>query len=313
MGADNRTGTGLALAGSTIHREHGRQVRVPMPFEELAQSVALAEATGYEAIWVPDHGVWEPFALLASLAQRTSRVRLGPGVVTVTSRAPEGVTAATTTLNRVSEGRAVLGLGSGPERRTAWVADYLQRVRNGIEEEKIPVYLAALGPRMVEVAGMVADGVLLNWCTPARVERAREELIRGAERAGRDPGEVKIAVYVRACLGHDEEHAVAALREAVGMYAGLPSYRRQLKAEGLGGEAAAAAQAHSAEDPTEVPESLVRALCVWGDRDEGLAGLAAWREAGADLVVVYPVTAQEPASSLMGTIMAAAPDPAVEH
>jgi alkanesulfonate monooxygenase SsuD/methylene tetrahydromethanopterin reductase-like flavin-dependent oxidoreductase (luciferase family) len=115
------------------------------------------------------------------------------------------------------------------------------------------------------------------------------------------------------CLGHDEEHALAALRQATAMYAGLPAYRRQLAAVGLGGEADAAAGAQRSGDLDDVPVRLVRAVSVWGDRDDAMARLEAWREAGADLVVVYPVTAQEAASSLMGTIMAAAPTPAVEH
>jgi alkanesulfonate monooxygenase SsuD/methylene tetrahydromethanopterin reductase-like flavin-dependent oxidoreductase (luciferase family) len=179
----------------------------------------------------------------------------------------------------------------------------------------MPVYLAALGPRMVATAGGVADGVLLNWCPPSRVRRARgqlEQTVEAVVEAGQDPRPVSVAVYVRACLGHDEEHGLAALREAVGMYAAIPAYRRQLEAEGLGREAEAAADALRQGRIDQVPESLVDALCIRGDRDQAVARLEEYRAAGADLVVVYPVTAQEPASSLLGTIMAAAPNPSVE-
>jgi 5,10-methylenetetrahydromethanopterin reductase len=299
MATDKPTGTALALAlaGSVLHRQDGSIRRVAMPFPELAQAVVLAEETGYRSVWVPDHGVWEPFTLLSSLAERTSRLGLAPGVVTITSREPAAMATAATTLAEVSNGRAILGVGSGPERRIERVAAYLDEVRDRLGSARVPIYLAALGPRMVELAGRAADGVLLNWSTPERVARARQELGRGAGVEGRDPSSVPIAVYVRACLGHDERHALAALREAAAMYAGIPAYRRQLDTDGLGTD----------------PDRLVRALCVWGDRDRALARLAEWGEAGADLVVVYPVTAQEPASSLAGTIMAAAPDPAVEH
>ena len=296
MAADKRTGTALALAGSTVQQVVGNRVRAPMAFEDIARAASLAEDTGYESVWIPDHGVWEPFTLLAALARRTARIRLASGVVTLTWRDPAGLASAAQTLDRVSGGRAVLGVGSGEERRIGKVAERLQGVRDRIRE-RIPVYLAALGPRMVELAGSIADGVLLNWCSPRRVARAREELARGAGRNGRDPGEVSVAVYVRACLGHDEEHALAVLREAAAMYAGIPGYRRQLEAEGIRPD----------------PDELVRALCVWGNRDQALARLEAWRDAGADLVVVYPVPAQEAVSSITGTIMAAAPDPAVEH
>lgn len=296
MSADNRPATALALAGSTAHRRGGRWVRDPMAFEDLAGAVSLAEATGYGSVWVPDHGVWDPFALLAALAPRTERIGLATGVVTLAGRGTDEIVAAAMTVDRVSEGRAILGVGSGPERRIAVVAERLGEVERALGQG-VPCYLAALGPSMVELGGRAADGVLLNWCSPERVSRARREVARGAEQAGRDPAEVTVAVYVRACLGHDQEHALAALVEAAEMYAGIPAYRRQLETDGV--------------EP--IPETMARTLCVWGDREPALERLAAWREAGADLVVVYPVLAQEAVSSLTGTIMAASPDPAVER
>jgi 5,10-methylenetetrahydromethanopterin reductase len=308
MTADKPSGTALALAGSTFRGGE----RVPLPLSDLVGAVTLAEETGYRSVWVPDHGVWDPFALLSAFAQRTSRVGLASGVVTVASRTPETAATEGATLAEISGGRAILGLGSGPERRIDTVGRYLRRIRERLEG-RVPLYLAALGPRMVELAGETADGVLLNWCPPARVARCRDELGRGAAASSRDAGAVTVAVYVRACLGHDEEHAVAALKQAVGMYADIPAYRRQLEAEGLGREAHVAAAAHRAGDASEVPDALVGALCVWGNRERALERLQDWAAAGADLVVVYPVPAQEPVSSLMGTIMAAAPDPAVEH
>jgi probable F420-dependent oxidoreductase len=293
-------GTALALAGSTVERGAGGQQRIPMPVADLFQATVLAEETGYEAVFVPDHGVWDPFALLASFAQRTSRLRLATGVVTMTSRSPAVMGTAAETLDQVSAGRAVLGVGSGPERRVDRVVSYLDDLRDH-RPDGVPLYLAALGDRMVRLAGARTDGVLLNWCSPARVERARQEVDRT------NPGRVTLAVYVRGCLGHDDQHALAALREAVAMYAAIPTYRRQLEAEGLG-DLASSVTGH----PSSVPVELVDALCVRGGRDEALARLDEYRAAGADVVVVYPVTAQEPASSLLGTIMSAAPDPAVE-
>jgi alkanesulfonate monooxygenase SsuD/methylene tetrahydromethanopterin reductase-like flavin-dependent oxidoreductase (luciferase family) len=156
----------------------------------------------------------------------------------------------------------------------------------------------------------VADGVLLNWCTPERVERARQEVADGASATGRDAQRVTIGVYVRACLGHDEAIALDVLRRATAQYAAMPHYRRQLEALGLGPEAAAAATAAS---PGDVPEDLVRRLCLVGEPAGALARLDALRDAGADLPLVYPVPALEPVSSIMGTLLALAPSPALER
>lgn len=312
MGPDNLAGTGVALAGSTVGRVSGRIVRVPQPVEDLTRAAAFAEETGYTAMWVPDHGVWDPFVLLSAFAHRTQRLTLATGVVTVTGRSPESAAAAGSTLDRISGGRAVVGVGSGPVRDVDRVERYVAELRDGLREG-VPIYLAALGFRMVRAAGNVADGVLLNWCTPERVRRVRDELADLESASADAPGRrVSVAVYVRACLGHDERHARQALGEAVGMYASFPNYRRQMEGEGFGDAAAEAGEAYRAGRPQAVPRAMLDAFCVRGGRDDAVARLEEYRAAGADHVVIYPVTAQEPASSLIGTIMAAAPDPAVE-
>jgi alkanesulfonate monooxygenase SsuD/methylene tetrahydromethanopterin reductase-like flavin-dependent oxidoreductase (luciferase family) len=75
-----------------------------------------------------------------------------------------------------------------------------------------PVYLAALGPQMLRLAGEVADGVLLNWATPERIALSRERVDAGAARAGREPGMVPMTMYIRVCIDDD----VAAARQAFG-------------------------------------------------------------------------------------------------
>jgi alkanesulfonate monooxygenase SsuD/methylene tetrahydromethanopterin reductase-like flavin-dependent oxidoreductase (luciferase family) len=75
-----------------------------------------------------------------------------------------------------------------------------------------PVYLAALGPQMLRLAGEIADGALLNWATPERIAVSREQIDAGAARAGRGPGEVPMTMYIRVCIDDD----VAAARQAFG-------------------------------------------------------------------------------------------------
>ncbi len=91
----------------------------------------------------------------------------------------------------------------------------------------------------MRVAGEVADGVLLNWCTPERVRAARTAIQEGAAAAGRDPADVTVAVYVRASLGASEEACMRALRTAAGEYASYPAYARQFALMGLEDEARA--------------------------------------------------------------------------
>ena len=305
----------------------GVALRDPVPWPELRDIVESAEETGYAAVFVPEI-VWrEAFSTLAALTSVTTSALLGTGVVAMTHRDEFTTALAAATLHDLSDGRFVLGLGAGEERRLAHVRSYVEDVSRLLrgeaaggralgaapEPKATPIWLAALGPSMVELAGEVANGALLNWCTPERVARAREEVTRGAERAGRDPAAVTIAVYVRTCLGQEEAHALAVLRAAAGEYATMPRYRRQLESMGLVEEAAAAAAAFGSGDPSGVPRRLVDELCLWGDRDAALRRLHAYHDAGADLVVVYPVPVRDRVSSILGSLMALAPAPAVER
>jgi alkanesulfonate monooxygenase SsuD/methylene tetrahydromethanopterin reductase-like flavin-dependent oxidoreductase (luciferase family) len=158
---------------------------------------------------------------------------------------------------------------------------------------------------MLALAGEIADGVILNWCTPERVAQARAAISR---REG-----FTISVYVRACLSHVDEHALEALKNTAARYVSLPPYARQFEAMGLGKEAAAASEGLERDGyPVDVvPDRLVERTCVWGAREKALSRLQEYRDAGADLVVLYPVPAGEAVSSLTGTLMAAAPEQAL--
>lgn len=158
------------------------------------------------------------------------------------------------TLSEITGGRFVLGLGTGgiysaEYRRTyglpQWpvvrmMREYLQALRQLLAGESVtlegeavrlqglqvtgralpvPLYLAALGPQMLRLAGELADGVSLNWTAPAFREWCREEIARGAERAGRDPSQVRLTEYIRVCIDDDEEAARRAFVRAFMGYA----------------------------------------------------------------------------------------------
>ncbi|MEX2275833.1 MAG: LLM class flavin-dependent oxidoreductase [Actinomycetota bacterium] len=303
-------------------------IRDPIPWQDFVRVVETLEETGYGALFLPEIAGREAFTTLAAIAGRTQRLRLGTGVVTAASRRIQTMAMAAATVQEVSAGRLVLGLGTGPA--TPGALDRLRTTVVGLRglfagervetdegsarlqappARAVPIWLAALGPRATRLAGEIADGVLLNWCTPERVAQAVGEVHEGARAAGRDPAEVTVAVYVRACVGVDDAAALTGLRAAAGEYAAIPAYRRQFERAGLAVEAQTAARAHHDRRPDAVPESLVRAVSLLGDAEEGRARLRSYREAGAQLPIVYPVPARDRASSLLGTIFALAPHP----
>jgi alkanesulfonate monooxygenase SsuD/methylene tetrahydromethanopterin reductase-like flavin-dependent oxidoreductase (luciferase family) len=328
----------------------GLVLRDPLPWNDAVRVVRTAEASGYEAVFVPEITAREAFSTLTGFGAATERLRLGTGVVTLQSRTPVMTAMAAATVHDVSGGRFILGIGAGSGKGAAGLRpdagalrplglteEYTRVVRTALAGERVesdafgirgfrlglsfagdppppPVWVAALGDRMVALGGRAADGILLNWCTPDRVSAARRTLADAAEAAGRDPASLTIAVYVRAALEVDEGLALPSLREMTGLYASFPAYRAQMAAMGLEAEAEAAAAAHAAGRAEEVPEALVRALIVVGDRTDALERFQAYHDAGADLVLCYPVAAGDHAlSSVMGTAVAAAPSPALDR
>src|SRR5437764_3201686 len=178
---------------------------------EIVELVQLAERLGYDSAWVAEGHGGDQFAILAACAVQTSRIRFGTGISSVFVRSAPTIGMAAATLDQLSNGRFILGLGSShrvqvePEhgipfvRPTARLTDTIAivraLVRDGVVSHRgetitierfdlwfpplrsaIAIYVAALFPRMLELAGQLADGVLLTWPTPRAIARAVEHV-----------------------------------------------------------------------------------------------------------------------------------------
>jgi alkanesulfonate monooxygenase SsuD/methylene tetrahydromethanopterin reductase-like flavin-dependent oxidoreductase (luciferase family) len=298
-------------------------LRDPLPWDDLAAIVRAAENAGYSALFLPEISGRDALVTLGALAGETRHLSLGAGVLPMRSRTAMLTAMAAATVHERSQGRLILGVGTGVvtagalERLRAYV-EALRTLLEGdsvnidgqarrlslVPDVRVPIWISALGPRAMRLSGEIADGVILNWCPPERVAFAAERIREGAERAGRDPGEVAISVYVRSWVGHEADAWPALMRDTA-QYASYPAYARQFEQVGLGAEAVDAARALRAGRLDEVPETLVRAACAIGDG--AAARIDAYREAGAHLPVVYPVATSDAAASIESTLSALAP------
>jgi alkanesulfonate monooxygenase SsuD/methylene tetrahydromethanopterin reductase-like flavin-dependent oxidoreductase (luciferase family) len=204
---------------------------------------AVAEL-GYHELWANDTRRGSGLATLAVAAERAPSLELGVGVIGLSERGAERIAAEVAEL-RLPLDRLVLGVGSGRSRSP------LGLVERGVAElrEQLPgvrICVAALGPRMLQLAGRVADVVLLNWITPPRILAAREQIASGAHEAGRPMP--RVAAYVRVAVGDGAE---ARLTTEVARYAGAGSwYERAIATQGAGLIGVAC------ELPAEVPAAL---------------------------------------------------------
>jgi alkanesulfonate monooxygenase SsuD/methylene tetrahydromethanopterin reductase-like flavin-dependent oxidoreductase (luciferase family) len=181
-----------------------------------------------------------------------------------------------------------------------------------------PVYLAALGPQMLRLAGETADGALLNWATPDRIAASRAEIDAGAARAGRAPGSVPMTMYIRVCIDDDVAAARLAFGTQVLGYAmarpGMPKnagYRALFAEMGFDAELTELEQrrdqgAGMPELVAAAPEEMLQAVGYYGPAGPAPAAFARL-SAGLDETVVRVITARPGLDPVLAAMNALTP------
>jgi alkanesulfonate monooxygenase SsuD/methylene tetrahydromethanopterin reductase-like flavin-dependent oxidoreductase (luciferase family) len=180
---------------------------------------------------------------------------------------------------------------------------------------EIPIYVAGLFPRMLEICGEIADGALLTWPTLDAPRRAAAHVARGAERGGRRADDVDIASLVPCVVAKSRREAFEHMRPAVAFYAGFfPRYNRLLAESGFAADVAAIKAAWDRGDrdgaARRVPDALIDAVSIAGTVDECRERLARYREAGLHLPVISPrATGGDALRGALDAIRGCAPTP----
>ena len=291
------------------------------PGGDLSDSIDLArraDELGYDSVWVTHGGGRDSFLVLAAYGAVAPRVRLGVGVLPIYPRHPIATAQAALTLAEQTGGRYLLGLGvshrpSMEQQLGLNLADPLGTMREYVEVLRgafgdgarfegshyrvqwsmavpgrlpsPPIYLAALSTRMLELAGEIADGVVLWLCDPPYVRNvAVPALERGRRRAGKDLSGFEIVAAVPLAVTDDPAKARDAFRAELVRYLSLPFYRAMLEASGHG----ASLKRFDSGGPAD--DTLVDALGGIGDRAKCRAYVEAYRSAGVTLPAIRPIT-----------------------
>jgi len=227
-----------------------------LPFADALEMTQRAEALGLDSVWVPEAWGTDAISLLGALAARTERIRLGTGIVNVFSRTPTLLGQTAATLDLISNGRFILGLGtSGHQVISGWHGMRfdrpLQRMRETVEivrrvlrqerlrfegeiftlnqglkllarpvRETVPIFLATLTPAGLRLTGEVADGWIPTLFSPDHLDLFRPQLEAGARAAGRSLDSLEIAPYVPVLIDDDRSGARDAIRPWVALYVG---------------------------------------------------------------------------------------------
>lgn len=206
--------------------------------------VRLAVELGYGSAWTPSGADAAAFDRCLRWFE-ASGLPVGISVVPASGRPAAFYAEHAARVWERTGGNFVLGVGSGGLAHPATaLRAYLVELRAQVPAE-LPIYLAALGPRMLALAGELADGVALNWCTPEQIAWSRQIVEEAAAKMGRTPP--RVVEYIRSAVDDDGDLARTVLLKNASRYGlGPQQYRRHFERMGL---ADALQQAHDSDAP----------------------------------------------------------------
>ena len=300
----------------------GRTVR------ENIELATLAERAGWRGFWVAEATGADAVATAAAVAARLESNRVGTAILPMQTRDPLLLAMAATSIGQIAPGGFVLGLGTSTPliiedwHATPWGASPLQLTRECVDlvrrflaGERVttdagrwqyrraqlaarpsgttPVYLAALNDRMLELAGEIADGVILNFVTLADVAHAKRRVAAGAARVGRDLAGFELMVFFRATVTDDYEEVRERYQRELFTYVMAPVYQRMFAREGHGDacqEIQALWRAGERQHALErIPPALIRERTLIGTATQIRDRLHAYADAGVDSTITFPV------------------------
>ncbi|WNY28621.1 F420-dependent glucose-6-phosphate dehydrogenase [Methanimicrococcus stummii] len=222
------------------------------PVFKIAAYTKMAEDRGFEYAWITDHyNNREVYSTISVLALSTNKIKLGAGVTNPYTRSPVVTAASIASVNEIAGGRAILGIGPGDkmtfealglsgEKPLSAVKETAEAVRELLTGKKItydgntiqlknakldfadpkktgvnmnlPIYIGAQGPKMLEMAGAVGDGILINGSHPDDFKAAAIQIQKGAAAANRDVKDIDIAAYTCFSIDADAEKAYASAK-----------------------------------------------------------------------------------------------------
>jgi 5,10-methylenetetrahydromethanopterin reductase len=305
------------------------------PIREGMQYARYAEERGFDAVWQAESRlVRDAVVPMAAFAAVTDRIKIGSGVINNWTRNAAIIAATFSTLDDLAPGRILCGIGAwwdplarnvGIERRKPLqamreVVDVVRRLLameqvsyegefvhlTGVEidivhgdrsPKNVPIYIGATGDKMLELAGEIADGVLMNYLvSPQYNRRALAQIEQGARKAGRSLDSIDRPQLVVVSMDHDREKALDNARELVTQYLGQQPHI--MKASGVSDEVLnrihqvltwPATEEQIREAMKLVPDDVVQLITASGTPDECRSKVQEYIDTGSTCPVLYPL------------------------
>ena len=287
--------------------------------DEVLRCAVIADKQGIESIWIPESWGREAFVTLGSLASLTKKTLLGTGIIGIYSRSPASIAMAITTLDVLSNGRALLGLGASSRaivenwhgirfsNHVARMHEYVELVRlickgdkvsyNGkftkVNDfklafkplrERIPIYIAAVNDKMLKLSASIADGVILFL-------RPINDLKRTTSQLKINRNDFDIACVITTAISQDADLARERVRKTLAFYVAVGKiYSEFLASHGFADEVEQVTneyRKHGLENLHKlVPDKMLDAIAIAGAPEECRKKLGRFRNTGISLPII---------------------------
>jgi len=306
-----------------------------LPFADARTSVELAQRAendwGYEAIWMAETAGPDSFTLAGAVLQATSQLTLGTAIVPVYNRTPAVLAMSAGTLGQLAPGRFTLGLGSSShaiigdwngvpfEAPLGTVRDSVAIVRQALAGEKtsyegkrlrskgfrlgaippkpVPIYLAALREKMLNLAGEIGEGLIINFQPVHAMGQILDAYRAGASKAGRDGSGDEVVSRFQIAVTDDMPMARKIVRAGFGGYLAQPVYNQFIAWCGYEEEAKAIREGFQNRDREAVAnaihDDLIDRIVILGNESQCKDRLAEFVDAGVTTPVLAPLAASK--------------------
>ncbi len=309
-----------------------KRVAVTLPagpkIEHTIARLKWAEDNGFPDAWFSDAGAPDTLTQIAAVGHHTTSIRIGVAVTPVYTRSPSVLAASANVIGQVIPGRFVMGLGSSSQtimgqwngipldKPVTRVKETAELVRTMLRGDKTnydgetlkshgyrqapmdnppPIYLAALRPKMIEMAAEVGDGVIFNLWPKSALPKMIEHVKIGAERAGKNWQDVEIVNRAMVLCTDDKAAGRNAFRAAFAPYYATPVYNKFLAWAGHGNAAQTITQGWAAKDRAKtsgaLTDELIDEIAIIGTEDEIRERIRQDAEGGVHTSIIAPMAA----------------------
>ena len=286
--------------------------------EEVLQCTQIASKTGIDSIWIPETWGMENFSMLGAVANNTKTQKIGSSIINIYSRSPSTIAMGSATIDTLSNGRLILGLGTSSvpivedfhgekfENPVERMREYVEIIRLSLTKKQInysgkmfnlknftlliepkrksiPIYLAAINEKMVNLCWEIGDGVIF-YLRP--IDEMKETISKMQSQKNID-----VACQIITCISNDSNEAIQRAKKTVAFYVSVGKiYRDFLAKNGFKNETNNIFEEFKKSgfksNHELVTDSMLNSLCISGSPEEAKIQLEKFRNAGIDLPII---------------------------